>query len=131
MKITRMEMLALLGGVTIANPAHGDNTGTISIVGKADIDGNRRTVGITLVLKDKIWSKSEPGECEFLLHNGEGQIQRSTGSQYTRITPNECKCERRAVGGLESCHREEGRQRSGERHVQRKTCDFRLEGCLG
>jgi hypothetical protein len=76
MKLTRKEMLALLSGAALAaNSARADGTGTISIVGTADIDGTRRTVGITLVLKDKTWTKAEPGNASFFFTTTRGKYK--------------------------------------------------------
>jgi len=75
MKLTRRKsivmLLAGIGSETLA----ADDTGTVSILGTHDFDDGTKTVGINLVLKDKTWSKSEPGNRMAFLKTARGRYQ--------------------------------------------------------
>ena len=86
MKPTRRELVAmLLASTAAAQNLWSDDTGTVSIIGTHVFDDGKKTVGITLVLKDRTWSKSEPGNRSAFFTTARGKYQTAPSPNIVQL----------------------------------------------
>jgi hypothetical protein len=85
MKSTRRELVFMLLASTAVESLWSDDTGTVSIVGTHVFDDGKKTVGITLVLKDRTWSKSEPGNRSAFFSTARGKYQTAPSPNIVQL----------------------------------------------